>query len=473
VKVGQLRKIPWNANDFRALAHRATVSATAESHEKTALPPQHPLRVELAEEVHARPPDAFKSPFRVSYLALLSDAADRDTEWEQFCELLRRFDVTPPARVTNHFSICIDRVQLRWERHTEFFRYTIVAPDTGDEPFSTPALTALPTDWLASLSGKIIVAAHAAFVRSLGTSDSPPGGTEIDYEALSQRFFEGNSLVGATIADRAAIALTDFRIAADGFSRFLVIDRSLTPRQAGRTLQRLLEIETYRMLALLALPAARKQLPFLAHSERELSAITTALARAREEDEATLFAQVTSLEAETESRSAQNHYRFSAAAAYYELVQQRIRELREHRIAGLQTFHEFTERRLAPAMNTCRTAAGRLESLSQRVARANQLLATRIDLSHERQNRALLETMNTRAEAQLRLQLTVEGLSVAAVTYYIVGLVGYAAKGLRSAGWALNPDVMVGISIPIVALIVALGIRRIHQGVARKPLSSG
>jgi hypothetical protein len=65
----------------------------------------------------------------------------------------------------------------------------------------------------------------------------------------------------------------------------------------------------------------------------------------------------------------------------------------------------------------CRTAASRLESLSERVARANQLLSTRIDLSHERQNRALLDTMNSRAEAQLRLQLTVEGLSVAAVTY--------------------------------------------------------
>jgi uncharacterized membrane-anchored protein len=449
--------------------YRGAVSTAGQYPQKIALPPEHPLRVELAEEVHARPPDAFRSPFRVSYLALLSDSVNRHTEWEQFCELLHRFGITPPARADNHFSTRIDRVHLRWERHTEFSRYTIVAPDEGDEPFSTPALTALPTDWLASLSGKIIVAAHAAFVRSLDTSDSAPGGTEIDYEAVSHRFFGGNGLVGATIADRAGNALTDFRIGADGFSRLLVVDRSLTPRQAGRTLQRLLEIETYRMLALLALPAARKLLPFLAHSEQELSAITTALARAHEEDEATLFAQVTSLEAETESRSAENHYRFSAAAAYYELVQQRIRELREHRIAGLQTFHEFTERRLAPAMNTCRAAAGRLESLSQRVARANQLLATRIDLSHERQNRALLETMNSRAEAQLRLQQTVEGLSVAAVTYYIVGLVGYAARGLKSAGWTLNPDVIVGISIPIVALVVALGIRRIRQGVAHKP----
>jgi uncharacterized membrane-anchored protein len=446
----------------------AVNTTTTPFQQKLALPPDHPLRSELAQEVHARPPDALRSPFRVSYLVLLSDSAERRTEWEQFCELLRRFGVTPPARVCNHFSARINQLHLRWERHTEFSRYTIVAPDEGDEPFSSPALAMLPTDWLASLSGQIIVAAHAAFVRRLDTADSVAGSTQIDYEAVSNRCFAGNSLIGATIADQAGTALTDFHIGTDGFSRFLVIDQALTPRQAGRTLQRLLEIETYRMLALLALPAARELLPFLGQSERELSGITTALARAREEDEETLFAQVTRLEAETESRSAGSHYRFSAAAAYYELVQQRIRELREHRIGGLQTFHDFTERRLAPAMNTCRAAASRLQSLSERVSRANQLLATRIDLSNERQNRALLETMNRRAEAQLRLQLTVEGLSVAAVTYYIVGLVGYAAKGLKGVGWTLNPDVMVGISIPLVALMVALGIRRIHRGVAPK-----
>jgi uncharacterized membrane-anchored protein len=439
--------------------------STATQHQRRfTLPQDHPLRAELADEVHARPPDAFGSPFRGSYLALLSDPADRGTEWGEFCELLRRFGIRPPARACNHFSTRIDRVHLRWERHTEFSRYTVVAQNEGGEPFSTPAISALPAEWLATLSGKIIVAAHAEFVRSLRLSESEPSSAQIDYEAVSARFFAGNNLVGATIAEGAGIALTDFRIGSDGFSRFLVVDHNLTPRQAGRTLQRLLEIETYRMLALLALPGARKLLPFLAHSEQELSAITAALARAREQDEANLFAPVTSLEA-----NAGNHYRFSAAAAYYELVLQRIRELREHRIAGLQTFHEFTERRLAPAMNTCRATAERLESLSQRVSRANELLSTRIELSHERQNRALLETMNNRAEAQLRLQLTVEGLSVAAVTYYIVGLIGYAAKGLKSAGWALNPDVIAGISIPIVALLVTFGIRRIHRSVAAEP----
>ena len=46
----------------------------------------------------------------------------------------------------------------------------------------------------------------------------------------------------------------------------------------------------------------------------------------------------------------------------------------------------------------------------------------------------LLGAMNRRQQLQLRLQATVEGLSVAAITYYIVGLVGYAAKGLKEGG---------------------------------------
>ncbi len=99
-------------------------------------------------------------------------------------------------------------------------------------------------------------------------------------------------------------------------------------------------------------------------------------------------------------------------------------------------------------MNTCRAAAARQESLSQRVARATQLLSTRVDVTREKQNQAVLESMNRRAAAQLRLQQTVEGLSVAAITYYIVGLVGYAAKGAKAAGLAVSPDLAMAVSIP-------------------------
>jgi uncharacterized membrane-anchored protein len=243
----------------------------------------------------------------------------------------------------------------------------------------------------------------------------------------------------------------------------------MTPRQAGRMVQRLLELETYRMLALLALPVARGLAPHLDASERELARVTAALAAAAEaKDEPALLDRLTRLEAEIEDRQSSNHYRFSAAVAYHELVQRRIDELREERIQGLQTFQEFTERRLAPAMSTCRAAAARQESLSRHVARATQLLSTRVDVARERQNQAVLESMNRRAKMQLRLQQTVEGLSVAAVTYYVVGLVGYAAKGLNAAGVGIDPDVAQGVSVPVILLLVAFGIRRIKDIVVRK-----
>ena len=210
-----------------------------------------------------------------------------------------------------------------------------------------------------------MVAAHVTLVQAAG--DDASG------DQLAAGLFGGNIVIGSRIAEGAGDAFTDFRLH-DGYSRFLLRNRTMTPRQAGRMVQRLLEIETYRMMALLALPVAQQLSPYLSTAERELSQITLLLADSTETDEPHLLDRLTRLEAGIESRESENAYRFGAATAYYELVQRRIDELREQRIQGLQTFREFTERRLAPAMNTCRAAAARQESLSQRVARATQLL---------------------------------------------------------------------------------------------------
>jgi uncharacterized membrane-anchored protein len=425
------------------------------------LPPDHVLRAELNDEVHARPSDPLRAPLSVSYLALLSDASSRALEWANVRALAAGYGVELPEASVNHCSVALGGFTLRWERHTEFTRYTFFAPGaTSEEPFAVTALNGVPRGFLAQIPGEILVAAHGALLTAEAAAP--------DYEAMATRWFEGNVLMGSRVGDAAAMALTDFRVRPDVFSRFLVLDSHLTGRQAGRTVQRVLEIDTYRMLALLALPVARELGPFIMSCERELSLVTTVLERCNDEDEASLLDRLTRLEAQIESREAENAYRFAAAAAYYDLVRRRISELREQRIPGLQTFGEFIERRLAPAMSTCRAAASRQESLSQRVARANQLLATRVDLTRERQNQALLESMNRRAKAQLKLQQTVEGLSVAAVTYYVVGLVGYLAKGIKSAGVELNPEILMAVSIPIVAALAGFGINRIKQAITRK-----
>ncbi len=422
-------------------------------------PRDHPRRAELNEEVHARAPELLVAPTRQSYLALMKDGAPREPGWHALCALAERYGATPPPLAAYHYSADLGPFRLKWERHTEFTRYLFTVTGAGEDPFAETAIAAVPPEWLAALPGQVITAIHVAFLS--GSEDSP------DVEALSARWFAGNMLVGSATVGGAATALTDFRIHADGFGRILLLDRSTTARQAGRIVQRLLEIDTYQMLALLAFPVARNLAPFLAERERALAAIAADLVAAGEPDEPVLLDRLTRLAAEIESREADNLYRFSAAAAYYDLVQRRTAELRERRIEGLQTFQEFTERRLAPAMSTCAAAAARQESLSTRVARAIQLLATRVDVTLEQQNQAVLESMNRRAKIQLRLQTTVEGLSVAALTYYVVALVGDGAKAAKAAGVAIDPELTMGISVPVIAILAALGVRSIRRMVTR------
>ncbi len=424
----------------------------------TPLPADHPLRLRLNDEVHARPPEALATPSRISHLAMLSPAANRDRERRMVGEWAARFGVAGPVSDASHYSEDFGAFRLKWERHTEFTRYTfIVSGDGGDAPFVRTALEAAPREWLAGLPGETIAAVHVALLK-------PVSAAAID--EIAARSFRGNVLLGATLGDGVARAFADFRIHDDGFSRILIEDRSMSSRQAGRMVQRMLEIETYRVVALLALPVAQAMQPFQSQCEADLARITHALSASQPSDEAALLERLTRLEAEIESRGTETDYRFSAAVAYYDLVRRRIAELREGRIEGHQTFGEFIERRLAPAVATCRTVAARQRSLSERVSRSTQLLSTRVDLTRERQNQALLESMNRRQALQLRLQSTVEGLSIAAITYYIVGLVGYAAKALKAAGAPLDPDITMGASIPLVALAVALGVRRIRKAVA-------
>lgn len=419
------------------------------------LPADHPQRRELNDEVHARPPEPLSAPLGILYVAMLSGHAARTREFDHVTHLCRERGVEPPLASANHFAASFRGFRFKWERHTEFSRFQFFFDTDPSDPFMPASNSLLPLSWIEALPGELLVATRVAYVK--GDEDPP------NLEELADTYFAGNVLIGASVSGAAGTAATDFRIQADGFGRLLVIDHGMTPWQAGRIVQRLLEIETYRMMALLTLPFARSMGPFLSESGTELGHITTELAKPRIEDQPGLLERLLRLQAEIEARFTEGQFRFSAATAYYDLVQGRITELRETRIQGLQTFKEFTERRLAPAMSTCASVAERLNALSRRVTRSTQLLSTRLAIGREQQNQALLETMARRAKIQLRLQQTVEGLSVAAITYYIVGLIGYAAKALGAVGVPINPDVAMGVGIPLVAAVVAFGVRGIRR----------
>jgi uncharacterized membrane-anchored protein len=315
----------------------------------------------------------------------------------------------------------------------------------------------LPPDWRAGLPGEWLVGLHVLVKPAITPRDELP--------PLVRGLLEEDSLVGARVMDGAADIYTDFRLQGDGFARWIVVAGDMTPRRLGRLVQRLQEIETYRMMALLGLPVARAVGGALANAERDLADVAERIRSASPDDEPELLRQLTQLAARVEGLYARTHARFSASAAYFELVQRRIDELREDRVHNLQTIREFMDRRLLPAMQTCAWAGRRLQALSERISRVSNLLRTRVEIEQQQSSRGLLDAMNRRQQAQLLLQSAVEGLSVAAVTYYGAGLVGYAVKGAKSAGWNVSPDLAVAVSIPLIALGVWYGVRRLHRQV--------
>ena len=433
----------------------------------------HPLRVPLAAEIHSRPPIRLEAPEAITHLAIHGRNEPRapgdrlGMQSALLADFCTRFGVPAPAGNAKYFFHDFGRFRLKWECHTEFASFTVVnatsSPLAGATPFARMPSSELPEDWLLSLQGRLLVATHILLDNATASAE--------DLAPQMRQLFDTNAIVGSG-ASQAAQVWTDFRIHADGFARFVVLDAGLKGMQAGRLVQRLLEIETYRVMALLGLPMAQQAAPVLNDIEAELASVTREMVashkpgRSEEEgmqDEQDLLQQITLLASRLEQLSVDDSYRFSASQAYFGLVMARIHELREQRVEGVPTIEEFMQRRLTPAMNTCTATAHRQEVLAERIANTNSLLRTRVGIRQERQNSQILESMNTRAAQQLRLQQAVEGLSVAAISYYLVGLLGYLLKGAKAAGLPVNTDLATGVAVPVLAVVVWMGLRALRR----------
>ncbi|MFT5532377.1 MAG: putative membrane-anchored protein [Candidatus Paceibacteria bacterium] len=433
----------------------------------------HPLRMALAAEAHSRPFLQLDAPESVTHLALYADI-DGTPDWHlrKLIDLCGCFGVAGPADDAKYFYYDFGRFRLKWECHTEFATFTFAMRQVDSFPlaqaFERTPLMHIPQHWLHGLSGKILVAAHVILDKS-GRSDDT---TSKEIRAV----FEGLSLAASVVLQDAEV-WSDFLIQSDGFSRFVVRDLGLREHQLGRLVQRVLEIETYRMMALLGLPRAQASATTLNTIEAELARLTAEMVDSDDvvtvtgaseasgepdDNERTLLRSITGLAARSEKLAVDNSYRFSASHAYFQLVKARIEELREVRIDGLPTLREFMERRLSPAMSTCSATVRRQTALAERIAHSNELLSTRVGIAQELHNRQILQSMNARAAQQLRLQQAVEGLSVVAVSYYMVGLCGYAAKAAKSAGLPINTDLVTGLMVPVIVLLVWMGLRRLH-----------
>lgn len=407
----------------------------------------HPLRDSLLAEVHARPSTPIEAPTLVTRIAALSGPEGVAADRRHIADLCGRLGVPRPAEDAVWCAIDGGEWQLRWEKHGEFSSWTFFASPAGGVGES--AIDHVPKAWLDALPGKVVVLTTLVITREQARKD----GSADPKEAIGSRIMNG-----------AALLLTDLRADAAGMTRFRLIMHVDDPVLTGRIALILLEIESYRLMALLAFPVAQRTAGKMAEIETEARELTEKIAtHLGVDDDRDLLARLVALSGRMEAMGASTSFRFGAAKAYYEIVQHRIASLGEEALPGRQTMRDFMDRRLLPAMRTCTSVAQREAEMISRIARAGQMLSTRVELVTQAINADLLRSMNRRASMQLRLQRTVEGLSVAAVSYYVVSLLLIPVQALGKQTPWLRTDLVTVALVPIVVALVWLSLQRIGR----------
>ena len=471
-------------NAMQQIAPKPASADAALTGRHPGLPPDDAQRIALHSEMHARPSARIRLPALIIDIAVLHAGVTRELEHAHLRSLPGQADLLPEQLQDNFLRLRGEGFSVKWERHTEFTRYTIVGPLPSQallhvaEPDLMRHL-AVPLAWLQQIPGRTVSAVQLVMLNAplddakalMSQAMTWLGAHTVVASLMGSNAFQAvepgdqpTGLQGYRHPLGHSWALTQFQLQDDGFERMLVIAPEGTSQtRAGRIAGRLLELETYRLMALRGLPVAKALGPMLSQAESALASITAQLENKSASDQQLLDTLV-SLAAGVERAMAENVYRFAATQAYYNIVVQRITELREKAIPGTQMIGEFIQHRLSPAMATVVATNARLTSLSERVARTSDLLLTRVDIATEVQNQQLLEKLSRGQELQLRLQSTVEGLSIAAISYYVISLLLYGGKALKAAGVPINPEMAAGALVPVVLWLVWRTTQRIHAG---------
>ncbi len=413
----------------------------------------HQDRYALANELHARPFPTLGTGATALYLAVKrpADAArrDRQADLDHLLALLDHFGADHPRPGATHYSGRIGGHGVKWESHTEFVSYTLFIE--GKLP-AGDGFDLFPAKWLAEMPG---VRLTSALIR---VREKPTDKSKL--ARILKEDFVPESLAVSNVLDGAAIIAGDFRIDARGQMNFQVIAAPQTGDQRiGRIVQRICEIETYKAMSMLGYKRAKEVSRELGSIDMRLNRLIDRMSGAEPE---AVLAALLPLTAELEALSAQTAFRFSGTRAYSSLVSDRIAVLRERRVGGRQTFEEFMARRFEPTMRTAEAVEAQLQNISARAFRAAELLRTRVEVERSAQNQQLLESMDRRADQQLHLQKTVEGLSVVAISYYAVNLATYAAYPLAKLA-GLEKATLTALLIPPVIAAVWLTVRRIRN----------
>ena len=419
------------------------------------------------DELHARPYIKLSNNLRTFHFAYLLKENDEKKSWVYLDKFLSNIDFQRlPKEVSKYWVAEGKDLIIRYECHTEFISLTLIYPnkienDNKNKPklFDENFLRLLPIEFLKNFPGEHFLSSWIEMLPS--KSNFKP----IDIE----KFFYHDNFAGSNVAEDGANVFMSFKsdrtnFLGSGFRRVFIQNKNLRTRRTGRLLQRIVELETYQVLSLLGLPQVRTETKNLSNLEKQITEITKSVSKTaknnldkkaiRYPDYQKDLNELSYVVAKIEEIDSSTNYRLSATSAYYKLVEQRIKDLREIRLESFQTNNEFLSRRLQPAIRTSEAFSRRLESLATRAQRADNLVRTQIEMGVQIQNKDLLKSMELRARAQLRLQETVESLSIVAITYYIVGLLSILVDPINFDLTYLSKELFLASCVPIVLILI-------------------
>ncbi|SDU87126.1 MULTISPECIES: DUF3422 domain-containing protein [Pseudomonas] len=399
----------------------------------------HPFRTALHDELHARPSIYFNEPAHIYHLTLLECSDALDSIVETLDDL---------AADALQGLVSLDGYATKWERHTEFLSLTMVVPKQAHAEFWPP----LPESLAALIRGheELLIECSQVLVESA----EEWGGSTGRYGFRDP--------CGSQVGAGDAVIWSDFRLTPDGVNRILLVNHNLNAYRLGRMVRRLLEIETYRMMASLTLPVAKDVARELRNYERKLTELSDQNAHSSS-DARQILKSISDLSSRIVRLTARTRQRFSATEAYAQIVFERIAELRESHVLGRQRLGVFIERRFRPTVRYCSATHQRMERVKESVANLGELLQTRVQVEVEEQNGAILHSLNERATTQIKIQKAVEGLSIIAISYYLLSLLKLLYEGARSLGLDLSPRDASLYAAPVVVLVLGTIIRRIRK----------
>ncbi|MCW6507315.1 DUF3422 domain-containing protein [Lichenifustis flavocetrariae] len=433
--------MPINDPDTRALQSLAAKAAPGRRFI------DHPDREMAQAEIHARPISRIQAPARIRRIAFLlgQNLHDIVAVRSRLVAYCLAAGVAPPAERDRRFSFAAAPHEVTWEFHTEFYTATWISPfDNADHWPTGIGLEAVGNEGVAVAVRVDVMASETI------TSAALAGFDEL---SLCYSDIEGG---------RAQLA-TDFVADHHGYTRYEMAAGTVGPYNLGAIVRRVLEIETYRVMSLIGITLARHVSPQLSRLEARLTEAMQAIGSSASAAEShVLLETMHDLQVAAAHTVELTRYRFGACQAYGDILGQRLKNLDERPNGEHRTLARYLNHRVDPALATFKAIQQRQTALFDQMARSTALLGTRISLDIQTQNRHILETISNTAQSQFRLQRTVEGLSTIAISYYILGIVGYAFH-VFDHSYEYEKTIAIALLAPLIVALVWLRMRRIHK----------